>query len=74
MAQQEQFEFQASSLLSDPSAASAAFEEHGLLVLAGLVCRLVVVALFAPRRFWPPSSRKRLERRRYVTGPDPDFC
>ena len=35
----EQFEFQASSLLTDPSAASAAFEEHGLLVLRGLFVR-----------------------------------
>ena len=35
----QQFEFQASSLLSDPSAASAAFEEHGLLVLRGLFVR-----------------------------------
>ena len=42
--------------------------------VGNLLCRLVVVALFAPRRFWAPGSGKRLGWRRYVTGPDPDFC
>ena len=42
--------------------------------LAGLVCSLIVVALFAPRRFLGLGSRKRLRWGRYVAGPDPDFC
>eukprot|EP01046_Picozoa_sp_COSAG06_P058468 COSAG06_NODE_11753_length_1468_cov_35.415632_3_plen_82_part_00 len=36
---QQPFEFEASSLLADPSAASASFEEHGVLVLRRLFVR-----------------------------------
>ena len=42
--------------------------------LASPVCSLVLVALFAPRRFWAPSSGKRLGRRRYAAESGPDFC